>query len=109
MTRRPPRSTLTATLFPYTTLFRSTILTAAEIPDAEKAQAAAIVMGCGGDVAGLPVVWWQDEWMTASQFVDAVKTLDRLEVHEGSISHDDDEDVTKRELDRKSTRLNSGH
>lgn len=78
---------------------QATILTAAEIPDAEKAQAAAIVMGCGGDVAGLPVVWWQDEWMTASQFVDAVKTLDRLKVHEGSISHDDDDDVTKREFE----------
>src|SRR3546814_15481085 len=37
--------------------------------------------------------------MTASQFGDAVKTLDRLEVHEESISHDDDDDVTKREFE----------
>src|SRR3546814_6354894 len=29
MTRRPPRSTRTSTLFPYTTLFRSAIVTAA--------------------------------------------------------------------------------
>src|SRR3546814_12191563 len=29
MTRRPPRSTLTDTLFPYTTLFRSTVRVAA--------------------------------------------------------------------------------
>lgn len=56
-------------------------------------------MGCGGDIVGLPVVWWQDEWMTASQFVDAVKTLDRLEVHEGSIRHDDDDDITRREFE----------
>jgi hypothetical protein len=78
---------------------QANILTTAEIPDAEKAQAAAIVMACGGDVAELPVVWWQDEWMTASQFVNSVKAIDRLEVHEGSISHEDDDDVTKREFE----------
>src|SRR3546814_19743149 len=31
MIRRPPRSTRTDTLFPYTTLFRSTIVTAEEV------------------------------------------------------------------------------
>ncbi|GAB1581081.1 ATP-binding protein [Phyllobacterium phragmitis] len=75
------------------------VIGAAEIPDAEKAQAAAIVMACGGDVAELPVVWWHEEWMTTSQFVSAVKPLDRLEVYEGSISHEDDDDVTKREFE----------
>ena len=74
-------------------------LAAAEIPDAEKARAAAIVMGCGGDAGELPVVWWQEKWMTASQFVEAVEPLDRLEVYEGSISHEDDDDVTKREFE----------
>src|SRR3546814_3670091 len=33
MIRRPPRSTRTDTLFPYTTLFRSTHLAAAGLPD----------------------------------------------------------------------------
>ncbi|MGN7931904.1 HD domain-containing protein [Sphingopyxis sp. 22461] len=75
------------------------VIGGAEIPDAEKARAAAIVMGCGGDVAELPVVWWQEEWMTASKFVDAVKPLDRLDIYEGSISHEDDDDVTKREFE----------
>lgn len=74
-------------------------LAAAEIPDSEKARAAAIVMGCGGDVGELPVVWWQDKWMTASQFVEAVEPLDRLEVYEGTIGHEDDDDVTKREFE----------
>lgn len=75
------------------------VIGGAEIPDAEKARAAAIVMGCGGDFAELPVVWWQEEWMTASKFVDAVKPLDRLEICEGSISHEDDDDVTRREFE----------
>ncbi|WP_244504986.1 HD domain-containing protein [Pelagibacterium luteolum] len=75
------------------------VLAAAEIPDAEKAEAAAVVMRCGGDVATLPIIWWQEQWMTASQFVDAIKLCDRLEVYEGSINHDDDDDVTRREFD----------
>jgi hypothetical protein len=74
-------------------------LAAAEIPDAEKARAAAIVMRCGGDVGDLPVVWWQEKWMSASQFVKAVKPLDRLEVYEGTISHEDDDGVTKRDFE----------
>src|SRR3546814_12650961 len=37
MIRRPPRSTLSDTLFPYTTLFRSVILTRHLIDDLEKA------------------------------------------------------------------------
>jgi hypothetical protein len=75
------------------------VLAAAEIPDAEKARAAAIVMGCGGDVGELPVVWWQENWMTAAQFVETVEPLDRLEVYEGTISHEDDDEVTKREFE----------
>src|SRR3546814_18935768 len=38
MRRRPPRSTRTDTLFPYTTLFRSTFRTAVEIRDEIKAR-----------------------------------------------------------------------
>lgn len=70
----------------------------APIPDLEKARAASIVMTCGGNVAKLPVFLWQEEWITVSQFFDVVKTSDRLEVYEGLISHDDDDDVTKREF-----------
>jgi hypothetical protein len=76
------------------------VLAAAEIPDTEKARAAAIVMGCGGNFSELPVILWHEEWMTASQFIDAVKTIDRLEVYEGFISHEDDDDVTRREFEK---------
>lgn len=69
---------------------------AAELSDAEKAKAAAIVMRCGGDFAELPVIWWREEWMNAAVFLDTVKMLDRLELHSGSITHDDEDDVTKR-------------
>src|SRR3546814_2422135 len=48
MIRRPPRSTRTDTLFPYTTLFRS--LHAAWLPDAAEGAAWRFVgAGCGGD------------------------------------------------------------
>ncbi|GAB5373820.1 MAG: hypothetical protein AcusKO_02820 [Acuticoccus sp.] len=72
------------------------LIGSAELPDAEKARAAAIIMRCGGDFAELPVVWLQEKWMTALEFAQAIKPLCRLEVHGGSISHDDDDDVTKR-------------
>jgi hypothetical protein len=74
-------------------------LSDAEVPDAEKARAAAIVMAFGGDVAKLPVISWHDEWMNRSQFTEAINELDRCVVYEGSISHDDDDDVTKREFE----------
>jgi len=74
-------------------------LAAAEIPDGEKALAAAIIMSCGGNAGELPIIWWQEKWMNATQFVEAVAPLDRLEVHEGTISHDDDDDVTWRQFD----------
>jgi hypothetical protein len=75
------------------------LIDAAELPDAEKARAAAIVMRCGGDFGELPVIWWHEEWMTATKFLETVKTLDRLELHEGSITHEDDDEVTKREFE----------
>ncbi len=75
------------------------IIASAEIPDSEKAQAAAIVLAYGGNIGELPVVWWQNEWMSASQFIDAVKPLERLEIHIGSIIHEDQDDVTKRDFE----------
>jgi hypothetical protein len=75
------------------------LIGAAELPDAEKARAAAIVMRCGGDFAELPVIWWRKEWMTAAKFTDTIKPLDRLELHAGFVTHDDDDDVTKREFE----------
>lgn len=71
----------------------------AEVPDSQKARTAAVVMACGGNVAKLPVIWWQDVWMNTEQFVEAVQSLDQLVVHEGPISHEDDDDVTKRDFE----------
>src|SRR3546814_17762196 len=53
MIRRPPRSTRTDTLFPYTTLFRSILFTAASVacalaPDATALIAARAAQGIGG-------------------------------------------------------------
>src|SRR3546814_946189 len=44
MIRRPPRSTRTDTLFPYTTLFRSAL-----VDFARSAQATQVVLGAGGE------------------------------------------------------------
>jgi hypothetical protein len=71
----------------------------AAVPDEEKAKAAAIVTACGGDVGDLPVVLWQDAWLTSSQFTPVLQQLDRLELHEGPITHEEDDDVTKREFE----------
>ncbi len=70
----------------------------APIPDAEKAQAAEIVAAIGGDVAGLPIIWYQDYWMSISEFNAAVRSLERVLIYEGDISHEDDDQVTKREF-----------
>ena len=70
-----------------------------ELSDEKKAKAAAIVMACGGDYAELPIILWREEWMTARQFVDAASRLNRLVVHKGLISHEDEDDVTRREFD----------
>src|SRR5690606_38078347 len=63
----------------------------AEVSDLEKAKVAAVVLACGGDIAELPIVFWQKKWMTALQFTTEVKALDRFVVHQGEISHDEDD------------------
>lgn len=71
----------------------------ADVPDHEKARAAEIVLALGGDIAGLPLIFWQDRWMSAMDFTATVKGLDRVVVHEGQITHDDDDSVTKRDFE----------
>lgn len=75
------------------------VISAATVPDIEKARAAEIVLACGGVVADLPIIWWQEKWMASEQFAAALELLDRLVLHEGSISHEDDDDVTKRDFE----------
>ncbi len=75
------------------------IFSDAEIPEEEKALAATIVMACGGDIDDLPVVWWQNEWMSRNDFVSTLCSVDRVILHEGDITHEDDDDVTKRDFE----------
>jgi hypothetical protein len=74
------------------------LLSAAPVPDEEKARGAAIVLACGGDAGDLPLVWWQGAWKSAAQLADALSSVDRFVLHEGSVSHEEDDDVTKREF-----------
>lgn len=75
------------------------ILNQAEISDSEKARAAAVILACGGDIGDLPVIWWEEEWLSTAQFAEALKELNELILHEGDIIHEDDDDVTKREFE----------
>src|SRR3546814_21198290 len=86
MIRRPPRSTRTDTLFPYTTLFRSKALAVAEAP-------------VGGEVHQTLDV---HRGLTAQVALDDVVLDDHL-------ADMDDLLVGQVLEDRKSTRLNSSH
>src|SRR3546814_5435368 len=54
MIRRPPRSTRTDTLFPYTTLFRSGVGAAPRFHPAQSQSRARALYGAGGQSARLP-------------------------------------------------------
>src|SRR3546814_11018526 len=92
MIRRPPRSTLTDTLFPYTTLFRSQPFAVADL---EKE--------CS----------WSFGALDLSLRVDRIDTLSdgRLAVidYKSGIGSVDPKNDWMRTRDRKSTRLNSSH
>src|SRR3546814_4023577 len=137
MIRRPPRSTRTDTLFPYTTLFRSLRKLhghAARLPVAGKPLpcGAAVHRAAGRGVAGVSFdVAHALEWQVADG--DVLGAVDRAEVHARSdwargllnrVRHPMVATVTELHLpqlapviagghsdpsDRKSTRLNSSH
>src|SRR3546814_9181958 len=54
MIRRPPRSTRTDTLLPYTTLFRSARVTLADVERAGGEEVAAMITERGGDATFVP-------------------------------------------------------
>src|SRR3546814_15668534 len=91
MLRRPPRSTRTDTLFPYTTLFRS-----ADIMVEERLARNLAALGEAQHLAAqrgqAPVV--------AIELVDQIFDLGAVELHALD---------QRGQLDRKSTRLNSSH
>ncbi|MGO8141956.1 ATP-binding protein [Rhizobium leguminosarum] len=72
---------------------------AATVPDEERARVAAIVCSFGGNVAELPVIRWQGEWMNRKRFTEAVQAEDELTLHVDIIGHEDDDPVTKREFE----------
>src|SRR3546814_2162530 len=102
MIRRPPRSTRTDTLFPYTTLFRSVGLQARDDLGRDVVLDLLVV---GGDVAARPVeIPLADlQWVLAEGegdlLDDALATDHALRAAKAA----------KRRVDRKSTRLNSSH
>src|SRR3546814_12618811 len=98
MIRRPPRSTRTDTLFPYTTLFRS-------YPFSDRQQSLAV----GEHRKGLPSE--QSGWRTVGGHLCGPRYF-----QEGSYANAQATEATLREragalrpVDRKSTRLNSSH
>src|SRR3546814_12395233 len=100
MIRRPPRSTRTDTLFPYTTLFRSS----------EPAFA---------DVRALSMAWSESTLAYLHQLSceDPLTGLASLahirsrlsELYRGARAADETHALVVLDLDRKSTRLNSSH
>src|SRR3546814_15021366 len=101
MIRRPPRSTRTDTLFPYTTLFRSQREVLERPGDAEAGPAPRRQIG---DVLTVEGQATRGRPLGTGDDVEQ-RGLAR------AVGSDDGADLTARhvELDRKSTRLNSSH
>src|SRR3546814_15540816 len=97
---RPPRSTRTDTLFPYTALFRSLFQQRQHCPVRRDA-------GAGADQQVAPVVvgGCQAEAPERPAGLDVGAFVQALEQRGGRAAGD----VADRDLDRKSTRLNSSH
>src|SRR3546814_4674532 len=109
MIRRPPRSTRTATLFPYTTLFRSAIRHEQEELAAAQSHAAAppfhrSPLGVG--YAALDHQFSIDEDFLAER-ADLVARYRHDALHQRHIGGN--VAPLRRHQDRKSTRLNSSH
>src|SRR3546814_13539863 len=101
MRRRPPRSTRTATLFPYTTLFRSLTVTPPANSDADfqLTVTATATEGDSGDTT--------TQTTMIDVAVNAVADAPTLGAQDGSGA--EDTAIALDIQDRKSTRLNSSH
>src|SRR3546814_1976963 len=113
MIRRPPRSTRTDTLFPYTTLFRSVLMNLLSIGAAYGIMVTVLQWGWFSDITGLapgPIEAFAPMMLFAIVFglsMDyEVFLLSRVkeEWHRTGDSH-----ASVANGDRKSTRLNSSH
>src|SRR3546814_1592751 len=107
MTRRPPRSTRTVTLFPYTTLFRSGLVLPTTAP------VVLVVCLAGGLLAG--VTGWLGARRNEARFVAARGELGRrttslvTDARQLVLWQADGRALDDVDADRKSTRLNSSH
>src|SRR3546814_17701902 len=97
MIRRPPRSTLTDTLFPYTTLFRS-VDVRGQIAEGETV----LVLGATGGVGTAAVQLAKRRGATVIAAAGSAEKAAKLR----GIGADHVIDTSR---DRKSTRLNSSH
>src|SRR3546814_14434914 len=97
MLRRPPRSTRTDTLFPYTTLFRSDFTNA--------------VLIMTSNLPGEPIDHFRPEFVNRIDEIVRFRSLGRddltpiIDIQLGHLA----ERLAQRRIDRKSTRLNSSH
>src|SRR3546814_8020064 len=102
MIRRPPRSTRTDTLFPYTTLFRSDVGPAVDAVALGAARwLRCLLLQRGGGAGGIAVL-------------EQARRLPALGADAASQQQDEQQQDRQRRLfraslDRKSTRLNSSH
>src|SRR3546814_8524520 len=112
MIRRPPRSTRTDTLFPYTTLFRSPRVR----PHSRGAQFMDDLAACGDELFGRQfgiedggVHALEHRMRRPLPVRDLIEFV--LRPAEGEAQHRDAEPIlhARIDLDRKSTRLNSSH
>src|SRR3546814_11670143 len=102
MIRRPPRSTRTDTLFPYTTLFRSPL----ELPAAQPAQfSKKISIELVGGLSGDDVDDAADGIFSVERSLRATQHFDTLDVEKRRVGLS----RLRKIGDRKSTRLNSSH
>jgi hypothetical protein len=70
------------------------IIGASRADESLKANCAEVVLECGGDLQGLPVVCWgNDAWLSTDEFRERLSDSDELVVSfDGEFSYDEDED-----------------
>src|SRR3546814_6465617 len=109
--RRPPRSTRTDTLFPYTTLFRST---------SREGKASELYIQLGHLGLGRSMALWDDLWTGAHLATMAAGAAPYGAIEQGALAVEDGRiawvgaaaelpGAPEALADRKSTRLNSSH
>src|SRR3546814_13923386 len=103
MIRRPPRSTRTDTLFPYTSLFRSIVAHRVDRPRTRPAHNP--VDGHDVPVPRFGVILPPAEWQALAERLKAAGTDFVIEPHTRFPGQPGEQST----IDRKSTRLNSSH